>query len=200
MTTPVFPQLPGQGWSVKITPTFSTRVASHVSGREARSSLYAKPLYQFEVTYDGLDSKGLYPGLGRQSLQALMQLWLQCRGQYGAFLYTDPDDNTVGNQILGYGDGVTTDFTATRVFAGVTEEVSYITSLASVYVNTTVASGVSLVSPNVVRFVTAPYSGAVISASYRYAHLCRFLDDQTEFDNFMNGLWQVKSLKFRSVR
>jgi len=55
---PSFPTLAGQGWSVHKRPTFSTRVASHVSGREARTPFYSVPLYEFELTFEGLDSAG----------------------------------------------------------------------------------------------------------------------------------------------
>ncbi len=93
-TPPSFPVLPGQGWSVHKKPTLSTRVASHVSGREVRSPLYASTLYEFELTYDGLASNAAYPGLGVNSLQSLMGLYIQVQGQFGTFLYTDPTDNT----------------------------------------------------------------------------------------------------------
>jgi len=39
-----------------------------------------------------------------------------------------------------------------------------------------------------------------ITATFAYAFNCRFLDDQADFENFMNGLWMVSSLKFRSVK
>ena len=67
---PSFPVLAGQGWSVHKRPTFSTRVASHVSGREVRQSLYAYTLYEFELTFDGLASGSSFPGLGATSCRA----------------------------------------------------------------------------------------------------------------------------------
>src|ERR1700687_5842477 len=91
---PSFPALPGQGWSVHKKPTFSTLVASHVSGREVRDALYQNPIWQFELRFDGLGSDSVaYPGVGAQSLQSLMGLYLQCQGQYGTFLYSDPTDS-----------------------------------------------------------------------------------------------------------
>ena len=93
-TPPSFPTLPGQGWSIHKRPAFATIVASHVSGREVRDALYQNPIWQFELTFDGLASDSAsYPGLGAQSLQSLMGLFLQCQGQFGTFLYTDPTDN-----------------------------------------------------------------------------------------------------------
>ena len=55
-TPPSFPTLTGLGWSVHKKPLFSTIVAAHVSGREVRNALYQNPIWQFELTYEGLDS------------------------------------------------------------------------------------------------------------------------------------------------
>src|SRR6185312_5782930 len=95
---PVFPTLAGLGWSVHKKPVFSTLVASHASGREVRDALYQNPIWQFELTFDGLSSSPtLYPGLGANSMQALLGLFLACQGQYSTFLYTDPSDSVATN-------------------------------------------------------------------------------------------------------
>jgi hypothetical protein len=200
-TPPSFPVLAGQGWSVHKRPTFSTRVASHVSGREVRVPLYAYTLYEFELTFDGLASNASYPGIGASSLQSLMGLCLQCAGQYGTFLYTDPTDNAVAGQGIATGDGATTSFIFQRTLGGFIEPVSWVSSVANVYLNGTVqASGWSLSQPNTLTFATAPGSGVAITADFSYCFVCRFLDDQEDFEEFMSGLWQVQSLKFRSVK
>jgi hypothetical protein len=203
-TPPLFPQLAGQGWSVHKRPTFSTRVASHVSGREVRASLYAGTLYEFELTFDALASNGLATGaaasLGPTSLQTLLGFYLQCQGQLGTFLYVDPTDNGAHGQVFGTGDGATTSFTLQRTLGGFTEPVSYATQLTAAYVNGIVQAGCALVAPNVVTFPIAPAIGATLSADFTYAFLCRFLDDQQDFENVMSGLWTLESLKFRSIR
>jgi len=198
---PSFPALTGQGWSVHKRPTFSTRVASHVSGREVRSPLFAYTLYEFELTYDGLASNAAFLGLGANSLQSLMGLYLQCEGQYGTFLYTDPSDCTAAGQAIAAGDGVTMSFTFLRALGGLVEPVSWVSSVTNIYLNGIAqSSGWTLSQPNTLTFAAAPASGAVISADFTYAFECRFLDDQEDFENFMSGLWQVQSLKFRSVK
>jgi len=40
----------------------------------------------------------------------------------------------------------------------------------------------------------------VISADFSYGFLCRFLEDTLDFEEFMDNLWSLKSLKFRQVR
>jgi hypothetical protein len=201
-TPPSFPALPGQGWAVHKKPTFSTLVASHVSGREVRDSLWQYPIWEFELIFDALASDSAsYPGLGAQSLQSLMGLFLRCQGQLGTFLYTDPTDNAVVDQGVAIGDGATGTFVMPRTLGGFIEPVGWVTALTNVKVNGTLrSSGVSLTPPNLLAFASAPAAGAVISASFSYAFLCRFREDSADFEQFMQNLWALRSLKFCSVR
>jgi len=201
-TPPLFPSLPGQGWSVHKKPTFATIVASHVSGREVRDALYVNPIWQFELTFDGMDStSSSYPGLGAESLQSLMGLFLQCQGQWGAFLYADPTDKLATAQNLATGDGSTTTFAFARALGGFLEPVGWVTSVSQVAVGGLAqSSGWSLATPNSLVFATAPANGALIAASFSYAFQCRFDDDAQDFEQFMQNLWTLQSLKFRSVR
>ena len=47
-----------------------------------------------------------------------MGLFLQCQGQFGTFLYTDPTDDSVTAQTFATGDGATTTFTFARTLGG----------------------------------------------------------------------------------
>jgi len=124
MTSLTFPVLAGQGWSVRKTPRFSTRIAPHVSGREVRDALYLNPIWEYEAVFDALDSSpATYPGLGAQSLQSLMGLFLQCQGPFGTFVYYDPTDYVVSGQPFGVGNGSTTSFQLTRSLGGFSEAV-----------------------------------------------------------------------------
>jgi len=201
-TPPTFPALPGQGWSVHKKPNWSTIVAPHVSGREVRFANYQYPLWDFEATFDGLGSDAVsYPGLGAQSLQSLMGLFLQCQGQFGTFLYTDPTDNSVAGQIFAIGDGSTTSFAFARALGGFVEPVGWVTSISVVTVGGVAQSaGWSLVTPNSLVFATAPTSGELVGGSFGYAFECRFDDDSLDFEQFGQNLWTLESLKFRSVR
>src|SRR5580658_5303897 len=97
---PTLPMLAGLSWSRHKRPGFSTRVAAHASGREVRVALMAYPLYEFESVYSGLASNptAAFGGLGSNSLQTLMGFFLQLQGQFGTFLYSDPDDSMVTGQ------------------------------------------------------------------------------------------------------
>jgi hypothetical protein len=201
-TPPAFPNLPGQGWSVHKKPSFATLIAGHVSGREVRDALYQNPIWQFELAFGGLASDSAsYPGLGAQSLQSLMGLFLQCQGQFGTFLYTDPTDNCATAQIVATGDGATTNFALARALGGFLEPVGWVTSVSQVTIGGAVqSSGWSLATPNSLVFASAPAAGASIAASFSYAFECRFDDDALDFEEFMANLWAAQSVKFRSVR
>jgi uncharacterized protein (TIGR02217 family) len=202
-TPPSLPSLAGLSWSRHKKPGFSTRVASHVSGREVRVALMSYPLYEFEAVYNGLASSATpsFTGLGAASLQSLMGFFLQLQGQFGTFLYTDPDDTTVTGQAFATGDGTTTAFTIERSLGGFLEPVGWVTTLSKVYLNgVPQASGYMLTAPNILTFTSAPGSGVIVSADFAYAFNCRFLDDQMDFEEFMSNLWKLDSMKFRSVK
>lgn len=199
-TPPSFPSLPGQGWSVHKKPTFSTRISSHVSGREVRIGLNAHALYEFELTFDALDSSGAFPGLQTESLQTLMGFFLTCGGQFSNFLYSDPTDNSVTNGVVGTGDSATTAFTLGRAMGAFWEPVSYVTGISGITVAGVQTTAYSLTPPNTLNLSDAPASGAPIGWSGSFAFLCRFLDDQMDFENFMSGAWAQKSMKFRQIR
>lgn len=218
---PIFPALAGQGWSVRKKPTFATTVASHVSAREVRSPNYANPVWQFELTFDGLDGtpSGQYGGLGAQSLQSLMGLFLQCQGQYGSFLYYDPTDYSVSAQAFATGDGATTSFPLVRTLGGFNEPViAPVTVATTLYLSggVTVAAAAPVIKDNgatvvpanytisnpggVVTFASAPASGHALTWTGYYGFLCRFDADDLDFEQMMANLWRAESVKFRSLR
>jgi uncharacterized protein (TIGR02217 family) len=201
-TPPSFPTLAGLGWSVHKKPVFSTLVASHVSGREVRDALYQNPIWQFELTYDALSSSPVsYPGAGVNSLQTLMGFFLQMQGQFGTFLYADPTDNTATNATFATGDGATTIFTFSRFMGAFLEPVGWVTSVSNVSLNgVSQPSGWALSTPNSLVFAAAPGSGVSIAATFAYAFACRFDSDDQDFEEFLSNLWQVESIKFRSLR
>jgi uncharacterized protein (TIGR02217 family) len=201
-TPPSLPTLPGLAWSRRKKPAFNTRVASHASGREVRVALMNYPLYEFEATYGLTSSASGFAGLGASSLQNLMGFFLQLQGQFGTFLYTDPDDNSVTSQGIGVGDGATTAFSFVRALGGFAEPVGWVTAVSHVYLNGTPQSGgsYSLTTPNTLTFTTPPGAGVVVSTDFSFAFQCRFIDDQMEFEEFMSNLWKLASMKFRSVK
>ena len=201
-TPPSFPALPGVTFPVKKTPRFNNIVSKHASGREVRTALYANPIWEFELAISGLDGAGAFSGLTANSYQALANLFLVCQGGYGTFLYADPTDNAATSQIIGTGDGTTSSFYLARQFVsgGFLEPVGWVNAVSSVTVGGASSSSWSLVQPNTLSFAAPPVYGQAIAASFTYSYQCRFSEDTVDFEEFMSNLWEMKSLKFQSVR
>jgi hypothetical protein len=49
-------------------------------------------------------------------------------------------------------------------------------------------------------FTSAPSSGVVITADFHFYFRCRFLADVEEFSQWAKNLWELKELKFQSVK
>jgi uncharacterized protein (TIGR02217 family) len=198
MSNAIFPALPW-GWSVQKNPTWSTRRAKHVSGREVALSLYAFPLWAFELTFEVLSEEAAI-----QSYQTMVQFFLARRGGFDPFLFQDPSDCQAYGQLLGAGDGATTDFTFLHPWgAALGEPVGYVNvSGINVYLNGSplAADAWSVALPSTLVLDTAPGAGVQVSADYGFYFKCRFDDDVVEMENFMDQLWSVKSLKFTSIK
>lgn len=205
MSTQIFPTLPGLGWSLHKQPNWSTRVATHQGGREIRAASQQYPVWDFELTFEVLPSGGAYQGAGTDGFQTLMDFYLARQGQFDTFLFQDPSDCAVVEGQIGVADGVTATFTLTRSFAGgFAEPVGYVFGggLSAVYVGGSAVSSslYTFTPPNTLTFATAPASGAgPVAASFDFYFSVRFAEDMNDFEQFMANLWQVKTLKLRSV-
>jgi uncharacterized protein (TIGR02217 family) len=203
--TIVFPspaELGGTGWSVHRRPTFSTRVAAADSGREVRSPYYATPLYEFELTFDGVLSGAAMGSIPAQSMQLLQGFFLQMAGQYGSFLFTDPDFNQMTGAVIGTGDGSSAVFALQRNVGNYSEVVQAANTVTAVYLNGAPQTGGtwSVTNGNQITFATAPAKGAVVTADFTYYFVCRFLDDVHDYEEFMSQIHTLQSCKFRTVR
>ncbi len=130
-----------------------------------------------------------------------MGFFLQMQGQFRTFLYADPTDNNATNVTFATGDGVTSTFTFSRFMGAFLEPVGWVTDVSNVSLNgINQPSGWALSTPSSLVFASAPGPGVSISATFAYAFECRFDSDDQDFEEFMSNLWQVESIKFKSVR
>ena len=96
---------------------------------------------------------------------------------------------------------MTRTFKFSRFMGAFLEPVGWVTGVSKVFLNNVnQPSGWSLSAPNSLVFTTAPGPGVSIAATFTYAFECRFDSDDQDFEEFMSNLWQVDSLKFKSVR
>jgi len=96
------------GWPVKKTPSYSTIVQTPASRRgEVRISLTPNPVWNFEI-----DLTYIYGDLqtANSAIKSLLGFYNTVKGASDDWLFLDPYDNLLTGELLGYGDGVTTQF------------------------------------------------------------------------------------------
>lgn len=206
MSLQQFPVLPGVAWGIIKAPVMSTRVMTAASGVEYRAQDWSYPRWKFTLPFQFLRQYNAYI-----EWSTLVGFVLQQAGMFGNFIYDDPFDDTVTNQQIGVGDGTTTVFPLVRTIGGFTEPILYVNTVSSVFkagVLQTTGYSVTQVGPyglDSITFVSAPAIGAAITANFTFFFVCRFLQDDPEFNNFMGGngngtRWEAKGIMFESVK
>lgn len=201
--TTIFPVFPGLGFPVQRKPNWRTVIASHPSGGETRTALWPYPLWEFELTLEGLSgAKNAFGNLIGNSYQELLGFYLAHGGQLTAFLFRDPIFNQQTGGFCGAGDGTTTAFLFMRTIGGAAEPASWVVPTPTVYLNGLAQplSTWQLVPPNNLVFLSPPGAGATITADFNYMFTCRFAEDSGDYEQQMINLFDMKSLKLRQVR
>jgi hypothetical protein len=131
----VFPTIPSQGWSVFKAPNFNTLTQVSASGKEVRAGLWANPIWDFKLTWEILKDANGPPS----DIDTFMNWFAARQGSFDSFLFSDPTDNTVAAQLLGYGDGTTKNFQLARSFisGGDLETIQNPNAVTNVYLNGT---------------------------------------------------------------
>lgn len=194
MSSVVFPTLRGLQWDVKKIPQFNTGIYRAVSGRESKIQYQLYPLWLFKLSYSVLRADTV-----NLELQKMLGLFLEMRGAYDSFLFTDTDDSSVTDMQFGTRDGTTTGFQLTRTFGAggfdFTEPVMNVNVLTNIKSN-----GVALSSPadytiNNTGFVTLTSGGTAghaLTWTGTYYFRVRFKEDTAELNQFMKNLWEFK--------
>ncbi|HEY3615605.1 MAG TPA: DUF2460 domain-containing protein [Candidatus Sulfotelmatobacter sp.] len=198
----IFPVLPGLTWSVTKSPKFATRIQTSISGREVRVIDQIYPIWTWQLIYSFLrdhndQSYGPALGAGYDELRTLAGFFLRQQGSFQTFLYQDPTDTIVTNQVIGTGDGTTAAFQLVRTFGGFTEPITQPFAIA-IFVNGVVAPYTQGLY-GAITMSSVPNPGAVVTANFSYTFPVRFTTDMLDFENFMFQLWELKKLAFQSV-
>ena len=211
---PIFPALPAS-FPVKLSPGLDTIIGTTKALREMRYPQRSVPLWDIELPFEELrdqtqNSAPYLPFAGLAQYETLVQTWLMMYGQSNVFAFDAPWDNSRSNQIIGIGDGQTWGFAVYSTWgAGAqaqTLPVGCINAITAVYVNgVLVPTSQYTYSRNKIYFIDGrgmpypPPANAVISMTFSYYYLCRFVEDEQDFEEFAKNRWVVPSLKFRAV-
>ena len=198
MGNAIFPTLPGLKWGVTKTPIWSTQVQKSTSGRELRAGYYSYPLWKFSLSFEVLRNKR-----GLAELEKLAGFFNARRGSLESFLYEDPTDNTVTDQLIGMATNGQTQFQLLRSFGGFIEPVMAVKGNPVVKVNgVTKMNGTdyAVTDKGVVVFQSAVPTGQKVTWSGGFYFRVRFLQDSADFENFIGHLWAAKKIEMQSVK
>lgn len=96
MTLPIFPTLPGLTYTSVKTPEFDTLVMAAPNRYEVRIQQTINPIWSWTLIYDFLHDFFWDQFTAVSELRTLMGFFSQVGGKAQSFLYTDPDDSSVG--------------------------------------------------------------------------------------------------------
>jgi hypothetical protein len=214
---PGFPELPGLTYDVVRRPRWETDPAAHVSGREVRVGYFQRPIYEWDLIYDGLRD---FPcGVIPSELKRLEGFFLRVGGRRDAFLYWDPDDNTVVGQAIGttsgaVGYGLVRTYGDPAYGASITEPVGWVNLDLpfNVYLDGVLQSPATYVvyqnsvpysaapGQQVLVFTVNPGSGHAITVDMSYYFYARFGEDYIDFEKFAELFWLLRKVTLVSER
>ena len=199
MALPVFPSLPGITYPVKQSIKWSGSQHDALSGKRTRTSYMTYPIYVFDVPFNFLRTAATL--LEWQQLAGFINA---LAGGTGLFLYNNVNDNTVTAQLFGQGDGTSTTFQLVRTLGSFTEPIFFPDLTAGLVTQVTVGGvatvGYTVSATGQIVFNSAPALGATLTWTGTFKWPCRLDADLFDFENFMSGLFEMKSLKFSSEK
>ena len=221
MSSLVYPTVRGLTFNVTKTPQFSTMVRSSPDPlNETRIPQAQNPVWHWSLVYDYLknDPNDIIPALTPYTdYQTLQGFILGRHGQYDSFLYDDPTDDTVTNQILPLvTDGAGNFYSPIqRNFGGqFMEDITDLNPLdlsglvvKANGVTKTIGIDFNVVGPRpgipgysfqglVIAWAAMPT--APITASFNFYFRVRFESDSFDIEQFMQFLWTIGGSKAKS--
>lgn len=193
-----FPQFDGLAWGCVKTPIWSTKIHKSASGYEARTSTFTYPLWKFRLNYEVLRGDKSHDEVNR-----LIGFFNQCRGAFLPFLYTDPHDNQAQDEFFSMTRDTVLEYQLMRSLGGFVEPVIAPSNQIVIYldgIEQILGTNYTMLAGGKIRFLEAPPNDKPITWRGSFFYKCRFLHDTTDFEEFLQDLWNAKKIEFQSVR
>ncbi|BAE50582.1 DUF2460 domain-containing protein [Paramagnetospirillum magneticum] len=204
MTTDIMPRLPGQ-LPPKRSEIWSDDLQESASGSETAVARWSYPRWKWTISHDALRQAAPFT-----EYTDFVNFTLRRLGRVMPFLYRDEEDNTATNQLVGLGDGATTQFQLVRSFGGPGGFVEPIWApdvVSAVRVDgMPLAGGAWSVAawgsaaPGRLSLATAPAAGKSVSVDFSYFFACRMATTQFDFEKVMKGWHKTMELAFTSIK
>jgi hypothetical protein len=216
LTYPIYPTLPGLGYSVFWKPEFANAPTAYAANKaEIDLALAETPVHEFTLTYDFLRDETAYLlSPISNEFKRLFGFFLRLGANAGRFVFENPDDNaTTQQEYVGETDGVEVRYGPIVRTFGVDDDVGVepvgyvnLTQPVHVYLDGVEADPgtyeIDRTYPlnQKVHFFLAPSAGQDITIECSYYYYCKFAEDNQSFEKFMQRLWMVKQVTIRSNR
>jgi hypothetical protein len=194
----VFPSLLGVAWPVARVQRWDSVKQDDLSGKKIRTSLFSYPIYNYDLKFNFLRSVAAL-----QEYQQLKDFISTVAGATYLWAFNDVNDNSVTAQAFGTGNGSTQFFQLVRRLSSFTEPVFILNGNPTIYVNGSskiLGTDYNISATGNVAFHIAPALNAVLTWTGSFYWPCRFDEDQTQFENFYQSLWSLKTLKFSTEK
>jgi uncharacterized protein (TIGR02217 family) len=197
MTLAIFPTLDGIEYPITQRADFNTQIFTSLNGSEFRHALYATPKTTFKLSLINLIREAQ-----ADQLADFLGFLCSTKGQYGAFLYDNPTDNSAVNDLISMGDGSTTAFQLARIYGGaagsIREIVQSVNTVDGIYANGELinSGGYSVDDAGIVTFLVAPPADYRLTWSGRFYYRCRFTQDGFDIEQQVSTLHQASDIEF----
>lgn len=190
MSNAIFPltSLPGLSIEVEQDIEFATMIQGGPAGFEHRVGQRFYPMYTKKLRFNFLRDDSVYP-----ELRLLAGFYLSRQGPLDSFLFSDPDDNAVTEQVLGTGTGALSAFQLLRSYGTFIEPVFNPNIITNVFVNGSPVT-YTLGANGVITTTTPPANGTTVTCTYSYYFRCRFLEDRLNIKKFLHRVWSGQSV------
>ncbi|MDP4164653.1 MAG: DUF2460 domain-containing protein [Bacillota bacterium] len=197
MSNAVFPSLEGRSWNSEKTPIYEdTVVITTRAGIEKRAAYSMYPRYIFSISYEIIEDNKKIDG----DFQRIIGFFLARHGNFESFLYEDPDDHQIVNQVIGIGDGMTKSFQLIRTLGEYAEPIRNIKTISSVKIGESDETAFIVDSSGRMIFNTAPPKPSPIIVTADFYFRCRFNPSKITFKNFLKNLYELQSLELISLK
>lgn len=210
MSSNVFPTLAGLSWDIEKTPRWRNTRQSAYSGAETAIAYWSYPQWSWSLTFNVLrQGKFGMPQTAYYEFSQLAGFYNQLYGDYDSFLYTDPDNHTATDQLIGIGDGTTLEFQMVNAYGNFVEPVFAPNVVSEVTVNgVPQTEGVDYTvsvwgsdTPGIITFTSPPGDGYDINATFTFYYPCRFDPGYAmTFKQFLSGLFSTEGVTFSSIK
>jgi uncharacterized protein (TIGR02217 family) len=195
------PSLAGITFESRRRYEFRTGLQGTLPGKVSSLGYMQYPMVHWDLNFEVLNQ-----AVALDELKAIEGLFNAKQGKPGTFLYLDPVFNTVVAEPFGTGNASRKQFQLIAAFGNVggpsrPEIIQQLQAAPAIFDNGSAVStsAYTIGATGIVTFNTAPANGHALTWSGSFYYLAQFESDDFEPSEFLNKLWELRSLQIKSI-